>query len=188
MSAPVRILPGEYHVGGGDVVITTLLGSCVSACIWDPVTGIGGMNHFMIPNPGGPAIDATRLGETNAARYGIFAMEHLINAILLAGGDRRRLQAKLVGGGKVIKGNMTIGDDNIDFARAYLEVEGLPIVSERVGGWCARRVSFRPGTGEARVYELATDEAVACRDAAYARRVAQTAPASEIELFWEDRA
>lgn len=179
----VRILPGEFYVGRADEVITTLLGSCVSACIWDPNAGIGGMNHFMIPSPGGRAIDATNLGSSDAARYGIFAMEHLINTILRAGADRRRLQAKLVGGGHVIRGNMTIGDDNVAFARTYLGVEGLPIVGERVGGVCARKVTFETRTGQAHVRELATDDELALQDAAYAKRVARATPPNEIELF-----
>ncbi len=179
----VRILPGEYFVGAADEVVATLLGSCVSACIWDATAGVGGMNHFMIPTPAGGSIEATNLGTTLATRYGIFAMEHLINGILRAGGDRRRLQAKVVGGGHVIRSSMTIGDDNVAFARTYLALERVPIVGERVGGTCARRVSFRTSTGEAHVYELATDEELAGQDVAYARRVARATPSHDIELF-----
>lgn len=182
-SAVVRILPGEFYVSAADEVITTLLGSCVSACIWDATAGVGGMNHFMIPSPGDRVIDADHLGHSDAARYGIFAMELLINTILRAGADRRRLQAKLVGGGHVIRGNLTIGDDNVAFARTYLELEGMPIVGERVGGSCARRVNFRARTGEAHVRELATDDELLRQDAAYAKRVARATPPNEIELF-----
>jgi chemotaxis protein CheD len=143
-----KILPGEYYVTNADEVITTLLGSCVTACIWDPEAGIGGMNHFMNPGAGS--------GASGGARYGLFAMEFLINSILTHGGQRHRLVAKLTGGGKVVQGSASIGSENVRFARTYLSDEGIELISEHVEGNNARRVAFHPLSGRCRIQELAT--------------------------------
>jgi chemotaxis protein CheD len=120
-----KILPGEYYVTHQNELITTVLGSCVSACIRDRESGIGGMNHFMLPQ--------TNVGKFNkgseaivgiATRYGNYAMEHLINTILSNGGKRKNLEVKVFGGGKIIPALTDVGMKNIDFVLAYLDQEG----------------------------------------------------------------
>src|SRR3546814_1960383 len=99
----IKILPGEFQVTSEDIVLVTLLGSCVSACLRDPLAGVGGINHLMLP-------EAEALG-SSSARYGAYAMAVLINELLKRGARRERLEAKVFGGGKVIKG-MTVAIDD----------------------------------------------------------------------------
>lgn len=176
-----KILPGEYYATSEDEYIVTTLGSCVSACLWHPASGIGGMNHFMLPDAGSARIDD---GPSDAARYGSFAMEHLINAILATGLKREDLSAKIVGGGHVLPIASDIGARNIEFVRTYLANEGIAIVSENVGGHCGRQVRFRPATGTAQVRPLAsTRQDIVEVEARYRRTLAQEPAQGEIELF-----
>jgi len=178
----VKILPGEYHVSSAPVVLLTVLGSCVTVCLHDPVVGVGGMNHFMLPRdgPAGAARDA-------AGRYGTHAMELLINGLLKAGAVRSRFQAKVFGGGAVLAGlsGTAIGRHNIDFVRAYLTAEGIGIVAEDLGGASARKVVYFPDSGRALVRTLravdARDEVA--HEAVYQSRLRQSPPAGEVELF-----
>ena len=121
-----KILPGEYYVTRHDEMITTVLGSCISACIRDPELGIGGMNHFMLPIDRRNKDRTSHIDEGAASRYGNFAMELLVNEVLKNGGKRKRLEVKLFGGGKVISEMNTsdIGNKNIRFALDYLDYEG----------------------------------------------------------------
>jgi chemotaxis protein CheD len=177
------ILPGEYFVTDGDDVVSTVLGSCVAACIWDPVARLGGMNHFMIP--GTDANGSMGAASTPASgRYGIFAMELLVNAILKHGGDRSRLLVKLVGGGYVTPSSYCVGDANVAFAREYVTREGFRLVAEHVGGHKARRLIFHPRTGRSKVSELSATvpESFAQREQDYAATVDRT-PAGAVEIF-----
>lgn len=149
-----HIIQGEQRVtGDADVVLATILGSCVSACLHDPVARIGGMNHFLLPGD----LDDAEVGE----RLGVHAMELLINALLQAGASRRRLQAKVFGGANLNMGLADIGSSNAAFARQFLRREGIPVVAECLGGRLGRRVQFWPVTGRARrSFLAATDQAV----------------------------
>ncbi|MFW6093668.1 MAG: chemoreceptor glutamine deamidase CheD, partial [Pseudomonadota bacterium] len=136
-----KIQPGEYCVTRGGEWLITLLGSCVSACVRDPVAGVGGMNHFMLPDLLRPG----RWGRTRvnrAHRYGTYAMEHMINDVLKLGARRDRLELKLVGGARVLESDTSVGERNIDFVREYLAREGLRARSEDLGGVHARRVYY----------------------------------------------
>jgi chemotaxis receptor (MCP) glutamine deamidase CheD len=131
------------------MVISTLLGSCVGACLFDPAAGIGGMTHFMLP--------CQQTESLKSARYGIHAMEMLINEIMKLGGDRRRIRAKVFGGANVL--TLThwpwdVGRRNIEFIRTFLETDGIPIVAERLGGRRPLRVFFLTNTGKAFVKEV----------------------------------
>lgn len=140
-----RVLPGEHYVTNNvDEMIVTILGSCVAACIRDPLTGVGGMNHFMLPE------SATGSWGTVTAtmRYGNFAMETLINDILKTGCPRERLEVKLFGGGNVTPGNVKVGDMNGQFALNYLKYEGLSPRACDLGGKFARRIHYFPCTGK----------------------------------------
>jgi chemotaxis protein CheD len=142
----VRILPGEtYTTVRKDEAIITVLGSCVSACIRDPRSGLGGMNHFMLPESAtgqwGDELSA-------AMRYGNFAMEALINAVLKSGCLRRDLEIKLFGGASFTSGPSMIGQKNGDFALRYLKEEGLRVAASDLGGVFGRRIHYHPATGK----------------------------------------
>ncbi|MEZ5411962.1 MAG: hypothetical protein R2761_28260 [Acidimicrobiales bacterium] len=181
----VKVLPGEYYVTTADELISTVLGSCVAACIWDPLAGVGGMNHFMIPEASRQKTEAGVIDD--AARYGMFAMEYLINTILRQGGERSRLKTKIAGGGHVMPIATDIGQRNIDFVRAYLATEGLELTSQHVGGPYPMKVIFHPLDGRARVMELKTrtNDTVVRRERSYAAhlRHAEDAGAGAVELF-----
>lgn len=142
-----KVLPGEYFVANEDIVIMTVLGSCIAACIWDSRLRIGGMNHFMLPEGG---------GETSG-RYGSYAMELLINELVKQGSNRDNLQAKVFGGGRVISGftTMNVGERNTQFVLDYLQTERIPVVSKDVLDIYPRKVVFFPVTGKAMVKRLA---------------------------------
>lgn len=143
----VQVLPGELYVTRDDEMITTVLGSCVAACIRDPDKGVGGMNHFMLPRA--PANDAGA-----PARYGVYALELLINDILRRGGKRPNLEVKVFGGGRVIECGGDIGLANIAFVRKFFADEKLAIVSEDVGEHYARRIRYWPKSGRAQVAQM----------------------------------
>lgn len=138
----VHVLQGDYAVSDrADTVLTTILGSCVSTCISDPVAGVGGMNHFLLP---GNCKD-----DRQSIRYGFHAMELLINGLLKMGANRHRLAAKLFGGASMSDGFGRIGEANGVFALEFLSNEGIPCVAKSLGGTSARRVRFTPTTGYA---------------------------------------
>lgn len=144
----VKVLPGEYFVSGDDLVIMTVLGSCIAACIWDGSVRIGGMNHFMLPDGD---------GAEGSGRYGSYAMELLINEMLKQGARRETMQAKVFGGGQVMAGftAMNVGERNTQFVLDYLATERIPIVSQDVLDIHPRKVCFFPVTGKALIKRLA---------------------------------
>ena len=144
----VKVLPGEYFVSNEDIVIMTVLGSCIAACIWDAPARLGGMNHFMLPDG--------EMGD-GSGRYGSFAMELLINEMLKMGARRETMQAKIFGGGQVMAGftTMNVGERNTKFVQDYLSTERIPIVSQDVLDIHPRKVCFFPVIGKALVKRLA---------------------------------
>ncbi len=181
-----KILPGEYYVTRFGETIVTVLGSCVSACIRDPGIGVGGMNHFMLPEAG---VDYTpgdmASGGSDSTRYGTYAMEQLINDVLKCGGRRTHLEIKLVGGGRVLRHSSDIGAKNIAFARAFLEAEGFRVAGEEVGDIYPRKVYYFPDTGRVRVRKLRQvhNDTVIQRETAYQQQLQQTPVSGEVELF-----
>lgn len=181
-----KILPGEYYVTTGDEIITTVLGSCVSACIRDKVFGVGGMNHFMLPVQ---VTDAKNTWEDtdagSATRYGNYAMEHLINDILKRGGIRKNLETKLFGGGKVLAAMTDVGHRNISFVREYLMAEGLKVMAEDLGGRLPRKVVYFPRTGKAMVKALTKtrNDTIVTRETKYLDKLHSEPVAGEIDLF-----
>lgn len=169
--APTQhIAQGEYSVGTATSgSISTILGSCVATCLYDEAAQIGGMNHFLLPDGGG--------SNQSSARYGVNAMELLINDLIKRGASRRALKAKVFGGARMIAGLTDIGQKNASFVLDFLRREGIECVSQSLGGTQARRIEFWPGDGRARQRLLA--------DA----RVVEPAPApvavagNEVELF-----
>lgn len=149
-----KIIQGEYYVSMNNEMITTVLGSCVSACIRDKKIGIGGMNHFMLP--GDKVMKDHWRGSpvSVSASYGAVAMERLINVILAHGGSRGNLEVKLFGGGRVLDITTDVGKDNIDFARKYLVNENIKVIAEDLGGEHPRKVMYYPASGRAFVKKL----------------------------------
>lgn len=181
-SFAARLLPGEYYVTLNDECIYTTLGSCVSACIRDPISGIGGMNHFMLPASADS--NSWRAGNLSAAtRYGNYAMEHLINEILKNGGQRQNLEAKFFGGGRIMQCMTDIGSCNIKFVRDYLEVESIEIVSEDVGDIYPRMIVYFPRSGKVKVKRLASIHTIIEAESRYIRAVANKPVDGEIEIF-----
>ena len=184
-SFSAKILPGEYYVTIRDEWVVTVLGSCVSACIRDRRLKVGGMNHFMLPD-GSSQVDRTDNGViSESARYGNFAMEHLINDILKQGGSRRRLEVKLTGGGKIISNMSDIGLRNIEFVRQYLQTEGIAIVSEDLGDVYPRKVQYNPATGRLRVKKLRSmhNRTILEREQQYQAQLEVKSPGGDVELF-----
>jgi chemotaxis protein CheD len=147
-SDAVKVLPGEYFVTDQDILIMTVLGSCIAACIWDTKAGVGGMNHFMLPE--GDSSDTS-------GRYGSYAMELLINEMIKLGARKESMQAKVFGGGQVMAGftTMNVGERNTQFVLDYLHTERITLVSKDVLDIYPRKVVFFPTTGKAMVKKLA---------------------------------
>jgi len=163
-----HINQGEYAVGKDpELMITTLLGSCVAACLYDPVAKVGGMNHILLPEDTG--------GAASGASFGVNAMELLINAVVKQGGDRRRLEAKVFGGGRMVKGLSNIGERNVAFVKKFLGAEGINCVSESTGGDAGRRVQFWPHSGKVRQKFMESE--------IKENLVVKAAPVGDIDLF-----
>ena len=177
-----KVLPGEYYWTAKEMVIVTVLGSCVSACIRDRHSGVGGMNHFMLPS-GGESDNPLSV----SMRYGTHAMEILINELLKAGAARQNLEAKVFGGGNVLAGlqALNVGERNALFVQEYLQAEKIRVVAEDLNDIYPRKLAYFPRTGRALVKKLAssTTHDLAVREQRYVKSL-QSAPASgEIELF-----
>ncbi|WP_411881070.1 chemoreceptor glutamine deamidase CheD [Polaromonas sp. YR568] len=181
----VKLLPGEYFVTSKDMVLTTVLGSCVSACVRDTMAGIGGMNHFMLPEDADPSSrDAAA-----SMRYGAYAMEMLLNELFKAGARRERLEAKVFGGGAVLA-NMTllnIGERNADFVLRYLQMEQVRVAAQDLRGNYPRRINYFPVTGKVTMRKLRQqDDAVMVQneEQALAATLCKPAPRrANVEIF-----
>lgn len=179
-----RLNPGEYYVTKNDECIYTTLGSCISACIRDRVTGVGGMNHFMLPaSVGENGWKAAGLG--SATRYGNFAMEHLINEIMKNGGSRQNLEVKIFGGGRIIANMTDVGMRNIAFVRDYIATEGLRVTSEDVGDVFPRMVVYFPLSGKVRVKRLRSlhNNTIVEQETRYLHTIEEKPVSGDIELF-----
>jgi chemotaxis protein CheD len=176
--ASVKVLPGEFYVHDQDVAITTTLGSCVAACLHDPGAGVGGMNHFMLPDAG----DAAAGG-----RFGAFAMELLINELLKRGARRGSLQAKVFGGGQVMKSlaGTLIGEKNVAFVTAFLAQERIPVLGKDVLDIYPRKVCLFPKTGKALCRRLPAAQVVQAeaQEAKYRAELVRQPSSGAIELF-----
>lgn len=174
----VKVLPGEYYVSGDDLVVMTVLGSCIAACIWDPRVRVGGMNHFMLPEG----------GSDSGGRYGSYAMELLINELIKQGARRETMQAKVFGGGAVMSSftTMNVGERNTKFVLDYLQTERIAVVSKDVLDVHPRKVCFFPATGKAMVKRLASSntEALETQERkGNAAAVVTTTAGGSVDLF-----
>jgi chemotaxis protein CheD len=177
-----KILPGEYYYTSRDMLIVTVLGSCVSACIRDRVKGLGGMNHFMLPDGGDPGSPVSA-----SMRYGTHAMEILINDLLKAGAKREHLEAKVFGGGAVLRGfsAMNVGERNAAFVLSFLKTERIPVLAEDLNDIHPRKVYFFPRTGKVLVKKLmqTQNDTLARRELDYASRLKVAPVGGDIDLF-----
>ncbi len=180
----VKVLPGEFFVTDEDIVITTVLGSCVAACIWDRQARIGGMNHFMLPGEEGGSRDADPLGL--AGRYGVYAMEQLLNELIKRGGRKANFEAKVFGGGQVLRSmtSINIGERNAQFVEQFLRTEGIPIGASDLLDVHPRRVAFFPTTGRALCKKLAqADASLFAAERQYTARLTSAKVGGDVELF-----
>ena len=178
----VKILPGEYRVVTGNMLLVTVLGSCVSACIRDTYLRIGGMNHFMLPDGGGGD------GPMGAqARYGAYAMEVLVNELLTQGARRERLQAKIFGGGRVVAGmtQTNVGERNAQFVVNFLQMEKIPIEAQDLLDIYPRKVYYFPHTGRVLVRKLKSthNEQILQPETEYRKRLRVDEVEGDVELF-----
>lgn len=181
----VKLLPGECYVTRHDEAIITVLGSCISACIRDPETGLGGMNHFMLPErgQGGGAHPDSPISQMN--RYGCFAMESLINHLARHGAQRPRLELKVFGGGRILKPMIDIGARNIAFIHSWVRTEGMRLAAQDLGGIQPRKLVYFPATGRARVMKLPPIEnrSIADRELYYLEQLSEDPNESPVEIF-----
>ncbi len=176
-SEAVKVLPGEYFVAAEEIPITTTLGSCIAACLWDRQRRIGGLNHFMLPE-----------GDGASGRYGSYAMELLINELMKRGASRHGLEAKVFGGGQVIAGmsSLNVGERNTAFVLDYLKTERIPVVSRDVLDVFPRKVCFLPESGRALVKRLASShpDTLLAQERAAGRAVGRESHAGgSVDLF-----
>jgi len=184
-AATRRILPGEYAVTSEDESLVTVLGSCISACIRDPVAKVGGMNHFMLPEDGGGGDRWLDPKIGLATRYGSHAMEKLINDLLKRGARRERFEIKLFGGGKILISQTDVGNRNIAFIRDFLAKEGYKAAAEDLGGNTPRMLAYFPRTGKARVKHMQPLESriIAESERAYMTKIGTEDQTGDVELF-----
>ncbi|HPX89685.1 MAG TPA: chemoreceptor glutamine deamidase CheD [Methylophilaceae bacterium] len=179
-----KISPGEYYFTDKDMVIVTVLGSCVSACIRDNISGIGGMNHFMLPDSAAADKDSP---VSESMRYGTYAMEVLINQLLRNGARRENLEAKIFGGGNVLKSftTMNVGDRNASFVRKFLKEERIRVTGEDLLDIYPRKVYYFPKTGKVLVKKLKNmhNDTLYKREEAYASKLKTADVGGEIDLF-----
>jgi chemotaxis protein CheD len=181
-----NILPGEYFVTRNDEAITTVLGSCISACMRDPVLRIGGMNHFMLPEDNSACTSSWIDGAgALATRFGSYAMESLINELMKLGAKRDRLEVKLFGGGSILSTMTDVGKNNIAFAKEFLKIEGFRIAAEDVGGVYPRRILYFPTSGLVMLKRMRAMDVVAIaeREADYRGSLAREPADGDVELF-----
>jgi chemotaxis protein CheD len=181
-----KILPGEFYVTTQGEMIGTVLGSCISACIRDVKLGIGGMNHFMLPEQNEYSTDQWGGDEnTSATRYGNWAMEYLLNTLYKLGAKKNNLEVKLFGGGQVLASMTDIGQRNILFAYEFLRKEGLDIVASDVGDIYSRKILYFPDTGAVKVRRITTtnNDTIINREKGYMDSIREQGSRSDIELF-----
>lgn len=177
----VKVLPGEYYVTATNMVLVTVLGSCVSACVRDRDKGVGGMNHFMLADGGGNEMLSA------SARYGTYAMEILINHLMKMGARKSALEAKVFGGGRVMASltSSQVGERNASFVMDFLQTEGIPVAARDLLDVYPRKVYYFPNSGRVLVKKLVRmhNDTVMRREKEYAARLTEAPVAGDIELF-----
>ncbi len=181
----VKVQPGGYYASASGELIVTTLGSCVSACLYDRKVGIAGMNHFLLPVNNSAA--GAQFGISAAARYGDYAMEAIINAMMKLGGSKRRMEVKIFGGAKVIDSMMNIGQQNINFVRFFLANEDMRLDAEDVGGLQPRKIYLYSEDGRIRVkkFRALHNDTLVKTERNYLEEISSTDVGGSVELFTE---
>ncbi|AHF01654.1 chemotaxis protein CheD [Thiomicrospira aerophila AL3] len=181
--ATIKILPGEFYVTQQQERIETVLGSCIAACVHDPVAKIGGMNHFMLPMDKSSANRNFELSDAN--RYGNYAMENMVNTLLRSGAKRERLEFKVFGGGRIMSSMTNIGWYNIGFVFDYIYTEGFKVISQDIGDVFPRKVIFYPADGRVRVRRLNPmhNESLFEQENQYVKTIDKKPVEGDVELF-----
>lgn len=182
----VKLLPGQYFVTTQNKMLVTVLGSCVAACLFDPVSGIGGMNHFMLPSVNKTAEEFDKM-QGMAAKYGVHAMELLINDLVKAGASKKRIKAKIFGGGKVVPSFVQndVGRFNAEFVTQFLNTERIPILASDLCDTYARKIYFFPNDGNVlmkRIHEL-NNATIIERESQHRWELSARAPSGSVDLF-----
>lgn len=180
----VKVLPGQYFATPKETMIVTVLGSCVSVCLRDRLTGVGGLNHFMLPHDSNAEANSLIAA---SGRYGLYAMELLVNHLLKLGASRNRLEAKVFGGGQVLK-NMTfmnVGERNVKFVMQHLRDESIPVVGKDILDIYPRKVYFFPQTGKVMLKKIHSlhNTTIIDREQAYMHEIETKPVAGEVDLF-----
>jgi chemotaxis protein CheD len=178
----VKILPGEYFATTDNTIIVTVLGSCVAVCLRDPKARIGGMNHFLLPSDNSPTFSPI----SESIRYGVYAMELLINQMLKLGADKSRLEAKVFGGANLLKGVVgnSMGERNAEFILVYLQTEQIPIMANDLLGNYPRKVYFSAVSGDVNIRKIKSlhNSTIMDRESEYRMRIRQTPKSGEVEM------
>ena len=179
----VKLVPGEHFATGEDRVIVTVLGSCVAACVRDPIARVGGMNHFMIPASDSSTIHPVDRG----TRYGVYAMELLLTDLMKCGAQRDRLEAKVFGGGAVLRGvnALDLGTRSSNFLLRYLATERIPVIAQDLLDTHPRKIYYFPRSGRVLVKRLRSmhNDTIIRREQEYASRISGDRVGGDIELF-----
>ncbi len=179
-----QVLPGDFYASKAPMVVYTVLGSCISACILDPVSKVGGMNHFMLPAPKG---DGRHDSWGESARYGSYAMEMLINTIMKLGGCKDRLEVKIFGGAKLFESSRNVGENNIEWAINYIETEGLNLLKQDTGDLYPRKIYYFTETGRVLMKKIKRmrNSTLRDRETEYAKEInkKKETPVDDITLF-----
>ena len=181
----IIIQPGEYYVTKEDEIIATVLGSCISVCLKDEKNNIAGMNHFMLPGD----FRMDDVFGSQSARYGMYAMEMVMGDLIKLGGDRSNLTAKVFGGGHVLHAinpnSDSVPSSNIQFIKAFLSMEGIPILKSDLGGRHGRKVLYLPRMGKVYVKPLIpeADTRLAARERQYETSLRREVKDEDLTLF-----
>lgn len=174
----INVIQGDFHVSDDQgLLLSTVLGSCIAICLYDPAIRSGGMNHFLLAAPGASG----ELDPLKQRLYGAFAMEQLINEMIKRGASRSTMKAHIYGGSNINRSMAHIGTSNANFARDFLRQDGIPISLEDTGGSAARRLDLKPATGQIRCKHIPTEDVP--RNAMPSLRPVAPARVGEVELF-----
>jgi chemotaxis protein CheD len=181
----INVLPGKHYVTTNpNEVVHTLLGSCISACMRDPASGVGGLNHFLLP---APKVEGNYGTKDQAMRYGDYAMEMLVGSIIRAGGNRNNLEVKVFGGANMydLSAKKTVGQSNIQFVLDFISEEGLTFLAEDIGGTQARKIYFHPSTGKVKVQRIQSQKVdeLKTHETSYTNKINKDSDIGTIELF-----
>jgi chemotaxis protein CheD len=184
-----KIGPGDYYATANNELITTTLGSCVAACIRNLATGVGGMNHFMLPDSSEGSSDSWEATLVSTpARYGNVAMERLINVVLGENLDRGKLEIKVFGGAKVLAANIDVGDRNVRFIKSYVRKEGMKLAADDLGGTAPRKVVYDPQSGDVFVRLLGSGfrDRIVKEEMQHMAHIKEDSAGGDVDLFTSD--